>query len=424
MRFFGINSLTVKSTATAAFGTAKPWNVVIIVDGTPSMGNNDSYCGNITAEQCALNGIQTLLGGGDSGGGIPPCKDGFTTCPSKGANALFRVALFTFPNVTSATVGNDYGANCSSTKPTEVGYSLVQNKPIPTGYKPLTYAGTEATYQVTPSKQGGGDDNGFYSDYYDASTSDHLNHSSLLVTAIGYAGHNGCLKPPTGFSNTNQTYFASAIYAAQAALNAEKPIADALTGLDSSNAIIFVSDGQANSAYIRFPQATSTATPAGYGYSVTSAGSSTKNLTGTAGTFGKYPDYNNDCQQSIQAAQDVKALGTRFYAVAYGSEAGGCLTTKAANGDYGTDSATTLASISGTLNVSITSPTQIVPCLVMENMASPGATSKDPWYFYTDGSSSANGCKDTSHTSTNIDSIFGAISATFVKPRLVPNNLT
>jgi hypothetical protein len=131
------------------------------------------------------------------------------------------------------------------------------------------------------------------------------------------------------------TSFAGAIYAAQTALQAEQATTTAL-GLTSNNAIIFVSDGQANMRYDGFPQQTSTAGSGGI--SVTSAGTSTysasaTNLTGTKGTWGQYPDFNAGCQQAIMAAQYAKAAGTRFYAVAYGSEANGCVAGHPMRGD-------------------------------------------------------------------------------------------
>jgi hypothetical protein len=182
-------------------------------------------------------------------------------------------------------------------------------------------------------------------------------------------------------------------------------------GITSNNAIILVSDGQANTGYNQYPQATSTASSTGGvgGISVTFAGNSSENLTGTASSFGVYPDYNDDCQQAITAANYAKGLGTRMYAVAYGSESNGCTS----------DSSVV---VSGTLNLPIAKASAVIPCLVMEDIASPGATSANPWYFYTDGSSVHNGCTDTTHTSTDLSSIFGAIAATFTNPRLLPHD--
>jgi hypothetical protein len=131
-------------------------------------------------------------------------------------------------------------------------------------------------------------------------------------------------------------------------------------------------------------------------------------LTGGSNTFGHYPDYNDECQQAIMAAQSAAAAGTRVYAVAYGSEDSGC-------GVGGTD--TTLVA-TGT-NASFTAGT-LTPCITMENIASSLA------YFYSDYNQSGSGstCQDASHTVSTLADIFLAISADFTTPRLIPNNAT
>jgi hypothetical protein len=437
MKIFGVSTINMKATATAADATSQPWNVAIILDATGSMGNIDSYCTtrNTTAEQCAMNGIQTMLQG------LNPCLGGVTNCLASSSNAKVRVSLFSFPNVTTNTVAYDY--NCQGT-PQAAAYTLPV---IPTsstldGYIPFTYSNTTqvynywtqqyttttttwtATYQITPPNVGNADANGFLSDYYSSGGS--LNSSSILVKAIGNGSTSGCFTPPdtstvTGgggsgyYGYSGVTYFAGAIYAAQTALLAEQAEVANL-GITSHNAIIFVSDGQANAPYNMFPQATSTASNTTDGISVTYAGSSTKNLTGTASSFGIYPDYNDNCQQAIAAAQYVKSLGTRFYAVAYGSESSGCTSNSG-----GMDSSVV---VTGSLNVPITRVSQVIPCTTMEDMASPVGNLSGLWYFYTDGSSVHNGCSDTSHTSKNLSSIFGAIAATFKNARLISNSAT
>jgi Flp pilus assembly protein TadG len=417
MRVLGFSSLTIKATALAADSSTQPWNVAIILDATGSMGTNDPYCTtrNTTAEQCAMNGIQTMLKG------INPCY-GSTTCSATDANSVFRVSLFSFPNVPVSTVADDY--NCSGT-PTAAVYTLpvIPTTSTTDGYAPFFYTkgvsgGTTLpaeTYQITPHSADTTniDANGFSSDYYSAGS---LNSSSILVKAVGNGSTKGCMKPPstTGWPDgLYMTYFAGAIYAAQTALQAEQTAVTKL-GLQSKNAIIFVSDGQANMPYDGFPQNKSTASDITDGYSVTSIGSSTTNLRGTANSFGIYPDYHDDCQQAIAAAQTARSMGTRFYAVAYGSESSGCVT----------DSTSIASTMPLTLNVSYTTASQVKPCMVMENMASPMSSIDGMWYFYTDGSSVANGCSDTKHTSTNMQSIFGAIAATFKNARLIPNTAT
>jgi len=417
MRLFGVKTLSVGATATASMlGRTNPWNVAIVLDATGSMGNKDSYCNNLTAEQCAMSGIQTMLKA------VMPCSSGASSCSPDSADSHFRVSLFSFPNVTTATVSRDYCATSGVPNPGRYTLPQVPTSGSTTGYKPFAYTGTSAytaTYQITPANVGNADANGFLSDYFLSSSTTGLNSSSILVKAVGTTSTNGCLQPPntssTGggwlsFSDSYETYFAGAIYAAQAALQAEQAKVAGL-GITSNNAIIFVSDGQANSDYTAFPQNKSTAATGGISVTAHNTKSSGVNLAGTANGYGYYPDFHNDCQQAIAAAQYARSLGTRMYAVAYGSEKNGCVSD-------------TSVVATGSLNIPISSTSDVIPCKVMENIASPGATSDSPWYFYTDGSSTANGCTDSSHTSKDLSSIFGAIAATFTTPRLLPNTLT
>jgi hypothetical protein len=427
----GIHNLQVGATAVASMqGVAKLWNVAIILDTTGSMGNKDSFClqANSTAEQCAMTGIQTLLKG------INPCATG-VGCKATDATTNFRVSMFVFPNVLQTQASDYY--KCRT--PTAQIYTLpaVPASTSTSAYTPFAYTGSSggttlaaATYQVLQNSDDPTniDANGFTSDYYAGNQT--LNSSSILVKEIGDGSTNGCIKPPntSNWPDSYETSFAGAIYAAQTALQAEQAYTATL-GLTTQNAIIFVSDGQANMRYDGFPQKTSTAGTGGD--SVKSAGTTTysataTNLTGTKGTWGQYPDFNAGCQQAIMAAQYAKSLGTRFYAVAYGSESNGCVTDDGTLGSAQVVVTTTpyVPANSVTpnvpINIPITSATQVIPCVVMENMASQGATALDNWYFYTDGSSAANGCTDTSHTSTNLNSVFGAITTTFTSPRLLP----
>jgi Flp pilus assembly protein TadG len=420
MRLFGFTTVNVGATAIASMqGLAQPWNVAIILDATGSMGSQDPYCpqSGSTAEQCAMTGIQTMLLS------VHPCAGGQAGCTSSSANAKFRVSLFSFPNVPVTQVADDY--NCKGT-PTANVYSLpaIPASGSTSAYTPFAYSGTTAytaTYQITPhsADMTNIDANGFTSDYLTSGGA--LNSSSILVKAIGNSSTStkGCLKPPSTSSwpdSKYMTYFAGAIYAAQTALQAEQAATTAL-GINANNAIIFVSDGQANMPYDGFPQKTSTAGTGGD--SVTSAGTTkytttAANLTGVSTKWGTYPDSNADCQQAIMAAQYAQNAGTRFYAVAYGSESNGCVT------DDGTLGSTQVV-VTGTLNVPITSASQVVPCVVMEDMASPTGKVAYPWYFYTDQSSAANGC---TNKTMDLNSIFGAIGATFTQSRLLLNTAT
>ncbi|MGO9338081.1 MAG: pilus assembly protein TadG-related protein [Terracidiphilus sp.] len=387
MAMLGVTTLNVSATATASMqGVANSWNVAIIVDGTQSMGTTDTNCGGLTEFQCALSGVQSFLAATN------PCPPGGCSSGSK-----LRVSLFSFPNLDTASFSD---TNTCAGPFTNKPYTLPTTSA--TSYSPITYTGTtafSATYQITDWDY----------NYYDpqSSSTSGLNPSDNLVKTIGYGynsttgdiKHQGCLPNVGGES----TYYGGVLYAAQAALVAEQT-----ANPGSLNAIILLSDGQANADSSKFPSKTSTPSPTASGIAVTSNGSSTTNLTGAANSFGHYPDFNDECQQAIMAAQSAAAAGTRVYAVAYGSEDSGC-------GKGGTDTSLIATGQNASFTVG-----SLTPCVTMENIASSLS------YFYSDYNQSGSGssCQDASHTVSTLADIFLAISADFTTPRLIPNNAT
>jgi Flp pilus assembly protein TadG len=472
MFLMGIRNLTVGATATASMqGKSMPWNVAIIVDSTGSMATVDSNCGSLTEFQCALSGTQALLEA------TPPCPSGEITCDPSGANV--RMGLFTFPNVLTAVNGAlpvvawtnnttftadsiDDDTDCNGSPAT---YANPKRQPIAAPYtlpKPgavlpvdpntgltyLTYTQTStgttwnATYQITP----------FLSDYFQPSSSSGLNSSSKLVQAVGYGTTKGCLTYTLGIdgsdgtgSHFGNTYFASSIYAAQSALNAEQ------AAYGGRNALIFLSDGQSNASYYsknsstygstvqathatEFPEApagsevgpstTSYPVPAyltpatilpaqaTLGYDTLSTTSTATGQTRSGSTKGTYPDWYDQCQQAIVAAQYAAAQGTTVFSVAYGSESSGCT-----NG-WSTGATDTTLVATG-INQPFPILSSLLPCTTMENIASSWST------FYSDNQQTGNvnlGCTDLNHTTVSLDDIFQAIAVTFTTPRLLPNN--
>jgi hypothetical protein len=112
----------------------------------------------------------------------------------------------------------------------------------------------------------------------------------------------------------------------------------------------------------------------------------------------------------MMAAQYAKNQGTIVFGIAYGSESNGCLSNS--NGvDYTNNAALTL---SGTFNVPISSYTQIVPCVTIENIA-------DSWAHFFAESSSV-GCSGTQMTNpiAGLATIFNQITGDLgPSPRLV-----
>ena len=448
----GINSIPVAASATASMGgLSNPWNVAIIVDSTGSMASVDNNCGSLTEFQCALSGVQALLSSTN------PCPAGASSCGgATGITPKIGVSLFTFPPVLTSYNGTSVPSvsddiNCNGTPASWQHYSLQPIAapyilPIPGKALPgapnatyMTYTETStghtwnATYQIT----------GFLSDYYlpSSTSTGGLNTSSDIVKAVGYGSTSGCLTYTFGIWGTGSgsgfgnTYLASSIYSAQAALTAQQT---AVPG--SKNAIIFLSDGQANASYYsenssaygtanntnqyahayEFPTAPSGSevgpnvsndpTPSYY----TPATVSTTYGYNTLGVNGKgiYPDWFDQCQQGIVAAQYATSLGTVVYSVAYGAEDSGC------NSGWNvglTD--TTLVATGYNAPFSLSG---LSPCVTMENIAS---TLSD---FYSDYNQSGSGstCEDASHTVTSLKDIFVAIASNFTTPRLIPNNAT
>ena len=398
----GHPTVTVGAEATASMqGQAQPWNVAIIIDASGSMSTTDSNCGSVTEFQCAMNGVVAMLASTN------PCKTGYTSCATSNAN--FHVALFSFPEVSTATVTKENACSSYSTPAFQI-YALPSA--TATSYAPIEYEQTSnhsntftSTYEVTYGATDA-DANGFVSDYYNTANTNNLNTSSSIVKAI-----TKCMKPistagsGTGglnaASNGGITYYASVLYAAQSALSAEQTL-----NTGTNNALIFLSDGQANlvtaTADLPTPSTTWTAVTTG---AITT-------LTGN----GSYPDTTDECQQAIVAAQKAAAAGTNVYSVAYGSEQTGCYSTNASSGNTDTS---LFSPFPRTLNQSFTI-SQLTPCVTMENIASSLGN------FYSDYNQSGSGstCQDSSHTVTSLSDIFLSIASSFTKPRLLPNTAT
>jgi hypothetical protein len=360
LRMLGVSSIPIGTAAQAAMqGVAQQWNVAIIIDSTQSMSSApDSNCsGFSTRFSCALGGIQAFLGATN------PCAPGYTSCVSSNANV--HVSLFSFPNVSTTNVADDY--NCGGT-PTNEPYTFPSA--TATSYTSITYTPTRgsggwtATYQVLPGLTGNTDADGYLSDYYSSGASNHLNTNSEIVKAI-----TGCMKNPGG----EGTFLAGAIYAAQATLLAEQKL-----NSNSKNAIIVLSDGE--------PQTTSMEPGIA--------------LTGN----GLYPDTNDECQQAIKAANDAAYAGTRVYAVAYGSTSSGCTLDR---------SVLHSVTYNAPLNVALTS---ITPCVTMEDIAS------SLQYFYADSTSASSSCTDSAHSTTSLQDIYLSIAASITNPQLLPRN--
>jgi len=279
------------------------------------------------------------------------------------------VSLFTYPNITVGTAKSEY---CGGGSLSIVPYSF----PVAgaSTYPPSGSTTTSATYQVVP----------WLNDYRTSDTTSGTSPLALgsdLVSAVdgdtSFGGTSSCsgLQTPGG----EGTYFAGAIYAAQAALVAEQALP---ANAGSQNALIILSDGAANSAYYTSPHQNGnpdTTPPRGKYTQMAST-----DVNGTAVTSsGTYPSYNQQCNQAVTAAQAATTAGTKVFTVAYGATT--------STSDCSTD----------------ISPT-ITPCTTMQTMASNSGN------FYSDTCPNA-------MPAVAIAQIFADIAASLTVARLIPD---
>jgi hypothetical protein len=431
---FGTRSINLTAYAASARAGAPsvPYNVAVIVDTTASMNTSDTNCVDVegsgrtkttyyTRLQCAMiTGIQTLLKN------MAPCYSDETSCNASNTTGVAtpsvdRVALFTFPNISTATVSHD--VTCPSSDPTIEPYSFPSSTPTASS----TYSSTAQLYyakgtSTTPVQLGtttypttyavtyglgDADSNGFVSDYKAEDVSQVLDSTSKIAIAIGAGSCNG-LGDPGGAG----TYYAGSIYAATAALAAEQA-----ANPNAQNVIILISDGDAESSGTGSWTASCTegssycaptscgtsksCTSAGITWSCTKSGTTTTctnssvNEMGNASTTsGLYPSTVNECQQAVTAAKYAVSSGivSRVYAVAYGAESTGCSTDTGKSGSAYTN-----------------------PCATLQGIAS------DLNYFYADNNQSgASGACGNAVATGTLNQIFTDIASEFSAARLVP----
>jgi hypothetical protein len=347
---FGVKAaqaLNIGAVATAAMkGSVSPYNVAVVLDATYSMNDNDSdaNCGN-TRIHCALQGVQSLLQG------LSPCTASST---SADCTPFDLVSLFTFPNAQANTAVDD--TTCGSGTPTNLQYST----PVPGAtWVATNFSSTNPTYQIadygsdysSTNKQGGA-----------------FNTSSPIVIATGAGSCQG-IQAIGGES----TYYAGAIYAALSSLAAAQQ-----ANPDSSNALIILSDGDANASNSKFSPTN--------GLSLTSTGA--------------YPSAKDECHQAITAAKTAQSMTrTTVFTVAYGAS-------NSASGSCSTDS-------QGGESISA--------CSALQQMATSSAD------FYSDATASQNQGQCVSSTNSGINSlssIFTSIGTSLSGARLIPNGTT
>jgi Flp pilus assembly protein TadG len=359
----GISSITLTARALALEkgGTPAPANIEVILDTTASMGDSDNSCAqtskitnsgiaNPTRLDCAKWGVRSLLLTLDPCTGDPRVSCGSDVNGNNVQNPLQEVTLLTFPGLQATSDATYDYTSCG--KNFKSSYISPYAAP-PTDPPYYTIVGASSDYRTD----------------YVATT---LSGSSELVEAVDFAD-TGCSSNQYGLQNPGGegTYYAGAITEAGTALHS----LNGTTRGQYQNAIILLSDGEANAGKTDF-------------------------VSGTSKTY-----YTNDCHQAVNAA--VAAAGqlngaempTWVYGVAYGSSTN--------SSDCSTDSPA------------------ITPCTTMgggetANGGTQGVAS-DYTKFYSDG---ANGCTSSANGSVNsLGEIFTKIGYDFLTTRLLPKSL-
>jgi hypothetical protein len=218
---------------------------------------------------------------------LNPCAASGCGTVSNGnvAHPVDKVAIFTYPNITTATMADDY--NCSGSTPSITPYTFPSMTAV-------SYVPGASTYQVI----------GYSSDYRASNAATALNSASNISAAIGEEpsttvtkGHKTTTTPCLAMQaiGGEGTFFARVIYAAQDSLVAAKN-----ANTVAQNVMIILSDGDASASSSQMP--------------------------GASTSSGTYPSTKNQCQQAVTAAAAAKTAGTKVYTVAYGAKSAGCST--------------------------------------------------------------------------------------------------
>jgi hypothetical protein len=402
-------NLTATGTAAMAGGGLPPYNIAVVMDTTASMGHADTTgCGG-TQESCALAGFRQLLGIAS------PCGTN-QSCTSGSPSPDDAIGLFVFPPILTSSVGAD--TDCSSSSPTAQKYTVPTLPTSPaTTYQVIPFSGG-ATYRTSDSQP---------------PTS--LNTTDPLVIAAG----GGC-GPGLGTPGGAGTYYAQAIYAAQAALvgaQAARP--------GSYNMMIILSDGNATASAQKGDIVPSTGSGTKSSLHGGSDPNNSDNGSGTNGdNLATYPSNLGECGQAVQAAYNVGNVAsynnsgsfTQVYTIAYGAPNTSGSSTSKTEG-CATDITTTLsisqptgggiwpgATGTGEAAAGITPKS---PCAALAAMASlnakPGGGGTGLPNFYSDASASP-ACTSSNPVNsqyTTLNGIFGSIIINLERPKLIPN---
>jgi hypothetical protein len=289
--------------------------------------------------------------------------------------------------------------NCSGNQATGEPYTFpstsatsLQTMPITTG-SGRNSSTVQTTYQIT----------GYLTDYRTSDAAKSLSNGSLLTKGIG--SDTGC--SGLQVNSTQNTYFASTIYQAQASLLAEQA-----ANPGTMNAIIFLSDGNAtavdNTVWTDLASGSTATSNCPNGQTCVGVNNSNNGI---------YPNLQGQCGQAVDAANAASNAGTIFYTIAYGSPS----TSLAANNYPALNNGNCTSDIGTGQHPGIT------PCQDMQDMSTGWtASTQDTSHFYSDyyapGGDSGCQAAGPNNTITALSDIASAIVGQFTGVRLIPSN--
>jgi hypothetical protein len=360
----GVQSMTVSAVAVAEAGgfSAKPYNIMFILDATQSMTDADTDkddvsggCGStVTQETCAQAGIRLFL--------------------QKMNPATDSIGLLTFPELlTPALALTDAVCPTATSSPIASKYTaLSEDEGSGLSNEPTGFVSDAAwpTYEVVAPET-------TYSTVATSSKASAPNATDPLVIAVGGGACDGM----TAFGGLG-TFYADAIDQAQTILASLKSSGTA-SQKAAQNVIIMVSDGNATSTKI---------------YTTAANGQTNASVA--------------QCEQGFHAATAATAAGTWVFTLAFGSPT---TAPSGSNASCTTDSASESYS-----NPTVKSPVSPAnsACYAMQNMAS------QPGFFFADQSlesGQTNACISPANPSlSGVIALINNVANVLQKPRLLP----
>lgn len=401
----GFKTLTVSTISAASKGARPtPFNIAFVLDTTYSMRVNDPDCGNITSMQCAENAIATILEGLD---------------PTQDYASMFTFPGFEYdPNNPNKNNDNDCSGTAATGEPYVFPSTTATSVTQPTlttttSTTKCTGSGRNQTCTTTTSTSSIQETfqiSDFSDSYISSYGASSLTSGDPIVNAIGQSSNCSGVQ----VNSKQNTYLASTLYQAAAALDAEQS-ARLAGGVNSANAMIIFSDGNATTG--DNPVWSDMACTATGGYCPTQTSTNGLNPSDTTGT---YPSLVGECGQEVDAAQSFNNFnsttlsGILVFSIAYGSPS-----TSVADNSSPYNAGNCESDVGAGKHPNIT------PCEAMQDMSTGwDQTPQDQSNFFSDynapGGSTACQAAAGNNAITDLQSIAKAILSRLSETRLIP----